>query len=74
MKLYENPHIYRYELCVGHFPTGYANGALKDAEPELCRQFVYYSSVVVTGPMKSAQLDISKHAKYVDNHKGNKKA
>ncbi len=55
-----------------HFPTGYANGALKDAEPELCRQFVYYSSVVVTGPMKSAQLDISKHAKYVDNPmKGN---
>ena len=23
-----------------HFPTGYANGALKYAPPELCRQFL----------------------------------
>ena len=50
-----------------HFPTGYANGALKDVSPELHRQFLYYSSVEVLGPMKSAQLDITKHAKYVRN-------
>src|SRR5690554_6714440 len=47
-----------------HFPTGYANGAMKDAPAELCRQFLYYSSVEVVGPMKSVQLDITEHAKY----------
>lgn len=50
-----------------HFPTGYANGALKDAPPELCRQFLYYSSVEVVGPMKSVQLNVKKHAKYIRN-------
>ena len=50
-----------------HFPTGFANGALKDASPELARQFLYYSSVEVLGPMKSAQLDVSKHARHVSN-------
>jgi hypothetical protein len=50
-----------------HFPTGYANGALKDAPPELCRQFIYYSSVEAVGPMKSAQLDVSKHARHIPN-------
>ncbi len=50
-----------------HFPTGFANGALKDAPPELARQFIYYSSVEVLGPMKSAQLDVSKHARHVSN-------
>ena len=47
-----------------HFPTGFANGALKDAPAELCRQYLYYSSVQIVGPMKSAQLDVSKHSKY----------
>jgi len=50
-----------------HFPTGYANGALKDAPPELCRQFLYYSSVEIVGSMKSVQLNVEKHAKYVRN-------
>ncbi|HHV12752.1 MAG TPA: hypothetical protein GXX75_20990 [Clostridiales bacterium] len=50
-----------------HFPTGYANGALKDAPAELCRQYVYYSSVEVVGPMKSAQMDVAAHSKYVRN-------
>jgi len=50
-----------------HFPTGYANGAMKDAPADLCRQFLYYSSVVVMGPMKSAQLNVERHAKYVLN-------
>jgi len=47
-----------------HFPTGYANGAMKDAPDDLCRQFLYYSKVEVVGPMKSAQLDITEDAKY----------
>ena len=50
-----------------HFPTGYANGALKDAPKELCRQFLYRSVVEIVGPMKASSLDISKHAKYVKN-------
>jgi hypothetical protein len=32
-----------------HFPSGYANGALEKADPELCRQSVYCQSVEVTG-------------------------
>jgi hypothetical protein len=50
-----------------HFPTGYANGALEDAPAELCRQFLYYSSIEVVGPAKSAQLNVAKHVKYVKN-------
>lgn len=50
-----------------HFPTGYANGALKDEPAELHRQFLYYSTLEVVGPMKSAQLNVAKHAKYVKN-------
>ncbi len=29
-----------------HFPTGYANGALKDAPEELCRQYIVQKSIV----------------------------
>jgi hypothetical protein len=50
-----------------HFPTGYANGALEHAPAELHRQYLYYSSAEVLGPMKSAQLNVAKHAKYVKN-------
>ncbi|MED4953737.1 glycosyl hydrolase [Paenibacillus macerans] len=50
-----------------HFPTGYANGALKEAPPELCSQFLYYSSIEAVGPAKAAQLNVAKHAKYVKN-------
>ena len=31
-----------------HFPSGYANGVLKEADPELCRQSVYCQAVEVT--------------------------
>ena len=47
-----------------HFPTGYANGTMKDAPAELCKQYVYYSSVETVGPMRGAQLDVAKHARY----------
>lgn len=48
-----------------HFPTGYANGALADEPAELHRQFLYYSSVEVLGPMRSMQLNITKHASFI---------
>src|SRR5690554_1410110 len=50
-----------------HFPTGYANGAMKDAPAELCRQFLYYSSVEVVGPKKSVQLNAAEYAAYREN-------
>ncbi len=50
-----------------HFPTGYANGALEDKPDNLHRQFLYFSSAEVVGPMKSAQINIAKYAKYVKN-------
>lgn len=31
-----------------HFPTGYANGAIENAYPELCRQSVYCQSIEVS--------------------------
>ncbi len=45
-----------------HFPTGYANGALKDAPEELCRQFVLHKSVSLRGG-KSIRLDIARFLK-----------
>lgn len=50
-----------------HFPTGYANGEMEDAPAELQKQYLYYSYAEVLGPMKSAQLDIGAHARYVKN-------
>ncbi|WP_342562251.1 glycosyl hydrolase [Paenibacillus sp. FSL R7-0345] len=50
-----------------HFPTGYANGALEQAPAECCRQYLYYSSVEVSGPVKSAQLNVARHAKFTKN-------
>lgn len=32
-----------------HFPTGYANGALKEAPPSLCRQNIVFHSFVLCG-------------------------
>ncbi len=62
----------RYDMKVwilddSHFPTGYANGAMKDAPADLCRQYLYYSMVEAVGPMQAAQLDVSRHAKFVKN-------
>lgn len=44
-----------------HFPTGYANGALKEAPEELCRQGICYAGKTVTG--KSAVINIEKFLK-----------
>lgn len=40
-----------------HFPSGYANGALEKADPELCRQSVYCQFVEVTGGT-SVNIDV----------------
>lgn len=50
-----------------HFPTGYANGIMKEAAAELCRQYIYYSAVEAVGPMKQAQLKVADHVRYVKN-------
>lgn len=50
-----------------HFPTGFANGALEDKPDNLHRQFLYFSSAEVVGPMKSVQMNVTKCAKYVKN-------
>ncbi|WP_099466872.1 glycosyl hydrolase [Konateibacter massiliensis] len=49
-----------------HFPSGYANGALENASPELCRQSVYCRLIKAPDAGKSAYLDIEKliHPKF----------
>jgi hypothetical protein len=42
-----------------HFPTGYANGALKEAGPSLRKQYLYFKTADVCGPMPGAALDVS---------------
>ncbi len=41
-----------------HFPTGYANGALKKADSKLCKLYLGMNVVEVVGPMKGARLEI----------------
>lgn len=47
-----------------HFPTGYANGSLKNAPAADCQQFLYFSSVEVNGPTSSVQLNLEQHSKF----------
>ncbi len=42
-----------------HFPTGYANGALKNAPEQLCRQFVLHKTVQAAAG-KTIRLDIAR--------------
>jgi hypothetical protein len=53
----------KYEMKIwilddSHFPSGYANGALEEAEPALCRQSVYCQSVEVPGEGSAATINI----------------
>jgi hypothetical protein len=43
-----------------HFPTGYANGALKTAAPELCLQFLNFNLVDMVGPTPQVDIDVEK--------------
>lgn len=47
-----------------HFPTGYANGKIKDADPELCKQYAMVSTADVGGPIRSLEIDIASMAQY----------
>ena len=43
-----------------HFPTGYANGAFKTADPALCLQFMNFNMVDVVGPTPHVTIDVEK--------------
>jgi hypothetical protein len=43
-----------------HFPTGYANGALNDAPPELCRQSIFMTGVTFDGAARRVTVDMDK--------------
>ncbi|MCM1542684.1 MAG: hypothetical protein NC121_15675 [Blautia sp.] len=49
-----------------HFPTGYANGALKHAPEELCRQGICYEGVTVKGG-KKVTVNVDKFLKKKNN-------
>ena len=49
-----------------HFPTGYANGVVKDADPELCKQYLSFNYVDVVGPTPQVVIDIAL-ARYTPN-------
>jgi len=42
-----------------HFPTGFANGQIRDAFPELRKQYLTMRRYDVAGPMKNARIDAS---------------
>ena len=46
-----------------HFPTGYANGALRDADPSLCRQSIFCRRLRYTGKARTVDLPLEKLAK-----------
>jgi len=50
-----------------HFPTGYANGALENADPNLCKQYLNFNTVDVCGPMPQACLDVGPLARHTPN-------
>ncbi len=43
-----------------HFPTGYANGALKKAEPSLCKQSVVYRALRYSGGEKTVRFPLAR--------------
>lgn len=46
-----------------HFPTGYAAGAVENAPPELCHQYLDYNTLNICGPMPCIQLNAEKYAR-----------
>lgn len=46
-----------------HFPTGYANGALKRAGVEFRKQYLFFSRTDVCGPLPQATLDVGAMAR-----------
>jgi len=48
-----------------HFPTGQAAGALQQARPELCKQYLMVECADVCGPLAEATLDVADLARTV---------
>ena len=48
-----------------HFPTGQAAGAMENADPELCKQYIMVERTDVCGPLPEATLDVAAMAKTV---------
>ena len=46
-----------------HFPTGHANGVLKDAPEELCRQFLTYQIIDMKKSGEAIHIDLADYAK-----------
>lgn len=48
-----------------HFPTGFANGALKEADSELCKQYLDFNTADICGPAPQVMLDVASLAKHI---------
>lgn len=46
-----------------HFPTGYANGVMKDAPEELTHQYMVYRTLEMSGPSKHLEINIKDYMK-----------
>ena len=47
-----------------HFPTGYANGVLPAKDESLAKQYLFFHSADVVGPLPGATLDVATLAKH----------
>ncbi len=50
-----------------HFPTGYANGAMKTAPVEKCKQYLAKNTTDVVGPNPEVEIQVSAMARYIPN-------
>ncbi|MBO4367099.1 MAG: hypothetical protein J5859_00185 [Clostridia bacterium] len=41
-----------------HFPTGHSNGAMENAEPRLCKQYLAFRSSEAAGPFRGGTVDV----------------
>lgn len=46
-----------------HFPTGYAAGAVADADAALCHQYLDYNALGASGPRPGMEIDVRAYAK-----------
>ena len=46
-----------------HFPTGYAAGAMENAAPELCHQYLDYNVLETWGPRPQMEISVADYAK-----------
>lgn len=46
-----------------HYPTGYANGALEEADSDLCHQYLFYRRLQICGPALCCDIPAVEYAK-----------